>query len=79
MADFIYEVNGGLEGVVVVNLEDAIARGFIDRGELVETTRLRLEMLDVHLDRLAWDTELWPSLWAWPVTLLGHAGDAVLA
>jgi len=79
LADLIYEVNGGLDGVVVVNLEDAIARGFIDRGELVEATRLRLEMLDVHLDRLTWDAELGSPLRAWPVTLLGHAGDTVLA
>ena len=36
LADLIYEVNGGLDGVVVVDLEDAIAGGFVDGGELVE-------------------------------------------
>ena len=37
---------------MVADLKDAIAGDFIDCGELVEATRLRLEMLDVHLNRL---------------------------
>src|ERR1700737_1409330 len=79
LAEFVDEVNGGLDGVVVVDLENAVARGFIDGGELVEATRPCLEMLDVHLDRLPWDVQLGPPPRTWSVPLLGDARDVVLA
>src|SRR6185503_3905880 len=79
LSDLVDEVNGGLDGVMVVDLEDAVARGFIDCGELVEASRLCLEMLDVHLDRLPWHVQLGTPRRSWPVPLLGDAGDAVLA
>ena len=59
---FVDELNGGLNGVVVVDLEDTVAGGFVDRGELLEAARLRLEMLDVHLDRLSGDMQFGPPL-----------------
>src|SRR5262245_26370510 len=79
LAHLVDEVNGGLDGVVVIDLEAAVARGFIDRGELVEAPRLRLEMLDVHRDRLTWDMQLGAPLRPRPVTLLGDARDTVFA
>jgi hypothetical protein len=36
-------------------------------------------MLDVHLDRLAWDVQLGAPLRSWPVTLLGDAEKALNA
>src|SRR6185503_5779427 len=79
LSDLVDEVNGGLDGVMVVDLEDAVARGFIDCGELIEASRLCLEMLDVHLDRLPWHVQLGTPRRSWPVPLLGDAGDAVFA
>ena len=76
---FVDELNGGLNGVVVVDLEDTVAGGFVDGGELVEAARLRLEMLEVHLDRLSRDMQLWPPLRTWSIPLLGDPGHKVLA
>lgn len=73
------EVNGGPDRVVVVDLQDGIARGFIDRRELVEAPRVRLEVLDVDLDRLARDVNRTPALRPGPVRLLGDAEGVVLA
>ena len=40
LANRVDEVNGGLDEVVIVDFEDTIACGLVDRGELVESARL---------------------------------------
>src|SRR5689334_8087759 len=74
LAHLVDEVNGGLDGVVVVDLEDAIAHGFIDGGELVEPPRLRFQMLDAYLDRPTGGVQLESPPRTGSIPLLGGAG-----
>ena len=64
---------------VCLAIHDLRKGGFIEGGEFVKAARLRLEMLDVHLDRLTWDLHLGPPLRPWPLPLLRNAGNPLLA
>lgn len=52
-AQFVDEVGRRADRVVRIDPEDTVLRRFVNRGELVEAPAAQLEVLDVHLDRLA--------------------------
>jgi hypothetical protein len=76
-ANLVDEVDRGLNGAVVIELQDTEPRRFVDGGELVEAPLLELQMLDVHLDRLAGDADVATTRRPGPIALPGHARDAM--
>jgi hypothetical protein len=58
LADLIDEGNGVRDGIVGVDLENAIPGGLVHGGELVEPAAAELEVLHVDLDGLARYREL---------------------
>jgi hypothetical protein len=52
------EGDGRLDGVVVIDLQDAVSRGLVDGRELIQAAGPELDVLHVHLNRLSWDLEL---------------------
>jgi hypothetical protein len=72
LADFVDECDGRRDRGVGVDLQDPVARGLIDGGELVEAAAAQLEVLDVDLDGLPGDGEFSAAPRAGPVRLDGR-------
>jgi hypothetical protein len=75
LADFVDERDSRRDRGVGVDLQDPVARGLIDRRELVEATAAQLQVLDVDLDGLAGDGELSAAPRARSVPLEGDPRD----
>ena len=78
LADLVDEVNRRTYGVMVVNLQDAVAGRFVERRELVEASRAEGEMLHIHLDGMAGDQRLLPPARPGPVPFERDSGHPMV-
>ncbi len=76
-SNLVHKVNRILDGEMVVDFEDSVAGGLIDRGELVEAARVKLQVLHVNLNRLPWALELSSTGRSRPVAFLRDAWHPV--
>jgi len=78
LTNLVDEVDRRAHGVMIVNLQDAVAGRFVEGCELVKAPRTEGEMLHIHLDGMAWDEQLLPPAWPGAVPLERDSGHPVV-